>query len=1393
MRALNRPSSRLLPALVATLTLAGFVVDLPTRPRAAVAANPTNDVSYSYDAAGRLAGVVDPAGTTARYGYDAAGNVTGVTNLGAPALSVLSFVPAQGAVGTSVTISGGPFATTPSANTVKFNGTVATVQSATVHQLVATVPSGATSGTISVTTSAGTATSASSFTLTTSKSPTISSFSPALVAPGDAVTLTGTNYDTTVANDVVTANSTYANVTTATATSLAVTAPGGTSSGRIAVRTAYGSTTSTGDLFIAPPPYLTTDVATTGRTALDVPQTVSIPTAGKIGLLVFDLPLGQRASVSLSGGTFGSCGLNATVLDPRSKTVTSTSCVGSSGFLDVFGGTSGGTYELLLAAQSTATGSISVTVNTVPADASAALTIDGAAQTVTTTAAGQNASLTFTGSAGQRVQLKFSGSTYPSNCCDPTERLYRPDGSLLWSASGATTLMDTTTLPSDGTYRVGIDPSGTMTGSITVQVWSVPADTTGTIAIDGPAQTVTTVAGQNAALTFTATAGQRVQLRFSGSTYPSTCCDPAERLYEPDGTLQWYSSGSTAFMDTTTLPADGTYKVVVDPSGTITGSITATLTSVPGDTTGTIAIDGPPQTITTVAGQNANLTFTATAGQRVQLQFSGSTYPSSCCDPTERLYQPDGTQLWATSGSTAFMDATVLSAGGTYRILIDPSGTITGSITATLTSVPADTSGSVAIDGPTQTVTTVAGQNAALTFTGTAGQRVQLQFSGSTYPSTCCNPTERLYQPNGTQLWATSGSTGFMDTTTLPADGTYKIYVDPSGTTTGSIAATLTSVPADVTTPITTDGTPATVTTVAGQAAALTFTGTTGQRIQLQFSGSTYPSTCCNPTERLYKPDGTQLWATSGSTAFMDTTTLPVDGTYKVLVDPSGTTTGSITLQAWTILDDVSATIAIDGPPQTVTTAAGQNAALTFSATAGQRVQLQFSGSTYPSTCCNPTERLYKPDGTQLWATSGGTAFMDTTTLPVDGTYKIYVDPSSNTTGSITATLTSVPADTNGTIVVDGAAQTVTTVAGQNANLTFTGTTGQRVQIQFSNSTYASTCCNPTERVYKPDGTQLWASSGSTALMDTTTLPADGTYKIVVDASGTTTGSITAQATSSSDVLGAIAIDGPTQTVTTVSGQNAQLSFTATAGQRVQLQFSSSTYPSTCCNPTERLYKPDGTQLWASSGSTAFMDTTTLPVSGTYKILVDPSGTTAGSISAQLWSVPPDSTGTIAIDGPAATATTVMGQNATLTFSATAGQRVQLQFSGSTYASTCCNPTERLYKPDGTQLWATSGSTAFMDTTTLPVDGTYQILVDPSGTTTGSITATLWSVPADSTGTIAIDGPAATATTVMGQNATLTFSATAGQRVQLQFSGSTYASTCCNPTERLYKPDGTQL
>jgi Subtilase family/Fervidolysin N-terminal prodomain len=101
------------------------------------------------------------------------------------------------------------------------------------------------------------------------------------------------------------------------------------------------------------------------------------------------------------------------------------------------------------------------------------------------------------------------------------------------------------------------------------------------IVSSGPPVTVTTAhAGENAKLHFDGLAGQRISLRLSNVTIgSSTCCSTKVSINKPDG-----SSLIAAFLGTTgatlpaTLPATGTYTILVDPQGANAGAITLTLT-----------------------------------------------------------------------------------------------------------------------------------------------------------------------------------------------------------------------------------------------------------------------------------------------------------------------------------------------------------------------------------------------------------------------------------------------------------------------------------------------------------------------------------------------------------------------------------------------------------------------------------------------------------------------------------------------------------------------------------------------------------------------------------------------------------------------------------------------
>ena len=138
-----------------------------------------------------------------------------------------------------------------------------------------------------------------------------------------------------------------------------------------------------------------------------------------------------------------------------------------------------------------------------------------------------------------------------------------------------------------------------------------------------------------------------------------------------------------------------------------------------------------------------------------------------------------------------------------------------------------------------------------------------------------------------------------------------------------------------------------------------------------------------------------------------------------------------------------------------------------------------------------------------------------------------------------------------------------------------------------------------------------------------------------------------------------------------------------------------------------------------SCGGAAFVEPQLLPVSGTYTLVVDPSGAATGQATVNLYNVV-DGTGSITLGGPAVNVSiTVPGQKASFTMSGTAAQQATVRVTSNTMS--CVTVT--LLKPDGTSLTNTfSCSGAFnLATQTLPVTGTYTITVDPNGPNTGSL------------------------------------------------------------------------
>ncbi|GAA3597812.1 hypothetical protein GCM10022419_096440 [Nonomuraea rosea] len=1115
-----------------------------------------------------------------------------------------------------------------------------------------------------------------------------------------------------------------------------------------------------------------------------VPLTITDP--GQLGTWTFAGTAGQKISAEATDGTLTSLGdAYLRLRRPDGSILAQDSC-GKACFVDTETLPVTGTYSVVWDPKDAKTGSISLRLFEVPAAVTGTVAI-GSPSTLTTTVPGQNASWSFAGTAGQRVAFGVSGlagSAYAS--------ISKPDGTRLFGSTYCPTAcaFDSTTLPATGTYTLLVDPADVRTGSVTVS--AIAGDVTGSLTVGGGAVKLTTTGpGQRAYWTFAGTAGQRIAFALTDGTFSGAYAS----VRKPDGTDLFRSTwckASCAF-DTVSLPADGTYTVAVDPSNTAVGSISALVTE--GDATGTLTPGADPVKLTTTGpGQVATWSFAGTTGQRIAFALTGGTFSSAYA----LVRKPDGTELFDSTfckASCAF-DTLTLPADGTYTVVLDPSGTTVGSISAQVTE--GDVTGTLTPGGDAVKLTTKGpGQNPIWSYAGTAGQRISVTLSGGTFTSA----NAYIRKPDGSVLVPSAfcASSCYFDTTVLPVNGTYQVVADPAAVQTGSISAQLNIVPPDVTAQITAGGEASTLTTtIPGQRGLWTFSGTTGQRVSFDLTGSTF-TLSSDAVVKVRKPDGTDLVADTncGTGCLLEPVTLPAAGTYSVDLRPKGAKTGALTLRTY-LVADVAATVAIDGVTSRLTTTVpGQNGAWTFTGTAGQYVNIAFMSGTF-SAASDAAVSVKGPDGTLLRedTSCGKLCMFAPITLPETGTYTILFDPRKALAGSLTAQLTE--GDVTATTSVGGPASTLTTVgAGQSAVWSFAGTEGRRVSFNFTGTTLTS-LYDAYVAVKKPDGTVLVADTacGRNCLLEPVVLPSGGTYTVEFRPQNAKTGSMTLQLYEVTHLTGAVTLGGAASAFTTTTpGQNGSWSFSGGAGQLVSFNFTDASFAGSL-DAQVSVKKPDGTVLVAATycGKNCFLEPVALPVAGTYVVEFNPKDDKAGKLALAASAVT-HLTGAVTVGGAASTLTTTTpGQNGSWALPGSAGQVVSFNLTDANFtASTGARVSVR--KPDGTVLVAATycGKNCFLEPVALPVAGTYTVEFDPQDEKTGKLTLRAHPVTDLPPAAVTIGGPAsALTTTTPGQNGSWTFSGTAGQQVTVTFTGTSFTAST-DAQVALRKPDGTAL
>jgi len=1351
-------------------------------------ASVSSAVTYGYDALGRLVQAnVAALNIVENYTYDAAGNITSVSSSPTATLAVSNLSSLQGGPGTTVTIFGSGFSTTPSSNTVQFNGITATVISATSTQLVVSVPTNATNGLVTVKTGSTTVSSTTAFAVTAATgAPTIASFTPPIAITGGRVTLTGSGFQSVLADNQVQVNQTAATVVSATPTSLTFVVPtfgAGTQStstfsamsAPITVTTPSGSATSATDLVLSaaaiPAPIITTVGA--------APVTFATPTATS-QLMAFNATAGQLielvANTQTTPGT-----IVGTVIAPNGATAARLNFTASGQSLPVATPVTG-RYTVYFYPYGTQGGSVSFSVI---GPVTGALTLNGTPTTQTLTVPGQNSVLTFSGTQGQNVMLSFSGVTLSAAA---TLVLKTPNGSTLLNQSLSTTgLTMSPTLPANGTYTILVTPPAAATGAFTAALTSAA---TTTLAPNQGARSLTLAGTAPTTLTISGTAGQVFSLAAAETTGANSTLTLT--ILQPDGTTlaSTYAGlcptcGTTLYYSAGPLTQTGIYSLIASQSSTASNTFALTLST---PVTGTVTVGTPANVTLVFAGQAASQSFVGAAGQYVS---ASAVFSSAFANTvgTLAIVAPDGTTLASGTTSTCGGGCNpqgVVSAGplpttGTYTVLFEQNPRASAVSGAFTLSVLLPVTGALTV-GTSNPVVVAGGQGFEETFAGTAGQSmsVALQATGAGAPT---NGTASIFDPSGALVASTAfnGHTGLPTTLgnavlnfgPLEVSGNYTVVLQQATSSAGLGSGTVMVTPEITASGTLTVGSQSNVPLASGQGFTETISGTAGERLSVALAaqGANVPNT---GTIQLLSPTGAVLWTTTYTGSSCTTSCdgagnlnmgpLPANGQYTLVFQQGngfqsqpGSGSMAVTLEA-----AIQGTLTL-GTPTNLTLAAGQGVQESFSGAVGQYLTVSVAESA--SLLQGATISVLGPSGAVVGTgsfnaipcspTCSGTSSLNIGPLTSAGTYTVLLQqtpqPYGFGAGSLSLTVSSNSPD-------NGSSQNLsTTTAGQSAQFTFSAAALQTFELAFSNMVMTpSTVTSYTVKIYDPAGTNVnnGNCTSSTTCLVALTAAKSGNYSVTVTPGGSATMNFTASA--GPLVTGVLNPGTPLNLALSSPGQNALLTFTATAGQDFAVQVSGMTAVPAGSYYTVDVYDPTNSLVAAAYPTSAANLNVPASLTGNYTVSVTTLTPSTASMQLTLISgaaepVPATGTG-VNIN------TTLLGQNAYYTFSGIFGQSYTLALGNVVKTPNTGSPIVQVVSPNNQGNWgANCASSCVAHLSSLPSTGTYVATVLAQGQETLSATAYL---SPDVTGALTAGTPLNLTLSEMGQSASLTFAVT---------------------------------
>ena len=654
----------------------------------------------------------------------------------------------------------------------------------------------------------------------------------------------------------------------------------------------------------------------------------------------------------------------------------------------------------------------------------------------------ESARFTFTAAAGSRLTVEPLESTLHSEVSPgvtPRFTLLGPDGQnpALYPAYPSGFAETQVPLDAGGTWTLVLDPDFDASGSLRFVVRQ-PQDLTITPSTTGTTDVAIGVKGQRAVLPFTASAGQRLTLEQVAGSWrrPGDGEEPSGQVHfhleQPGGESIFLGSASSGYVEGPPLPASGTWNLVVDPQDDATGSGTYRLRFAT-ETTRPITL-GKATTVTLSPGDTAVYTFAGVAGRRpnVTVESWGWSSESSAAVGL-RLLRPDGSELGGRDaplprdGRPGFAELPPLDAGGTWKLVVDPEGGVSGSQRFVLR-LPADVTQTVTT-GRSQTLRLATpGQNAVLSYRPAVGQRPVVRVSAERWTSPSGAPTEvtvTFRGPEGSaaeqrsvRLGGGEGAIRWFEGPVADVAGTWTVTVDPIADTTGQVTYTPRLV-RDVTGTLTPNTAAKTATLgTPGQNARYTFAGRAGQRVGVDLTRSSWTAGLADAAVdvRLLGPGGQPAGPAVRVTAAQgpvwvqpdvrDWGSQPLaDGTWTLVLDPVDDTVGSATFTTY-VRGDLAVPVTPGTPARVTIAAKGRDAVLTVPVTGGgSRLQYTVSGSTFAGAQFGPDDVVLRGEAATLppGDSSGDFYVWDA------GELRLRLHPVAGDTGSLTITLAEVP------------------------------------------------------------------------------------------------------------------------------------------------------------------------------------------------------------------------------------------------------------------------------------------------------------------------------------------------------------------------------------------------